>query len=107
MLPFRVRRVSTAAVSFAWILLRIRFGIAEAANDKIIVTTINSPMSEKPLRLLWRAIMRSPVPSPKVPGSPLRRAERYSQQNSAAGGTQVCLKLRVEAVFYTGQAGMG
>jgi hypothetical protein len=81
--------------------------MAMAAMIKIIVTTINSSMSEKPLRLLWRAIMRSPVPSPKAPGSPARRTERYRQQNSAAGETRVCLKPTVESVFYTGRAEMG
>jgi hypothetical protein len=48
---FRVRRVATADPSLADILDLRRFGIAIAAMTKMIATTINNSINEKPLCL--------------------------------------------------------
>jgi hypothetical protein len=58
-----------------------------AAMIKIIVTTINNSMSEKPFRLLWRIFMQSPVTSRDFPRGTTRSIASSPSQNAGAGNS--------------------
>src|SRR5579872_1472278 len=75
--------------------------MAMAAMIKMMVTTINNSISENPLRLLWRRIMKSPLASCEVLPGTARKPES-PHHKTLKPSIPFRLNPSIEGVFYTG-----